>query len=114
VIVSDFWGAEEWQPALATLEPAGYDPIWLQVLGPEDWEPPPGPGALLVDRETGEVFPRELGPAVRAAHGQALEQWVAGLSCAARRQRALFLRHRAPEPFEGAIIQLFRRGRFLP
>jgi uncharacterized protein (DUF58 family) len=65
-----------WPAALDALAPSG-EAALLQLLAPEEWEPPLGEEVELQDAESGELRPTRLGPIELAAYRGRLDAFLA-------------------------------------
>ena len=83
VLLSDLLDPS-WPEALGILS-AGGEGIVLQVLAPDEWEPPLGEEVELQDAETGALCPTRLGPVELAAYRERLEAFPAAVRAQCRR-----------------------------
>lgn len=88
-LVSDFLDAD-WAAALHALAPRGQGDVVLQVLAPEEWDPPLGDEVELQDSESGELRQTRFGPAECHAYRDRLAAFLADIAATSRR---LGLRH---------------------
>lgn len=65
-----------WRSALDAVAPSG-EAVALQILAPDEWEPPLGEEVELVDAESGERCPTRLGPIELAEYRQRLKAFLA-------------------------------------
>lgn len=74
ILLSDLLDSE-WPAALEALAETG-EGIVVQVLAPDEWDPPLGEEVELEDAETGELRPTRLGPAELAAYRERLTAFL--------------------------------------
>jgi hypothetical protein len=67
----------------------------------------------LVDAESGDVRDLAVTPGLLAAYTAAFEQHSEAIARHCDRYRLGYLRTSTDEPFEDAILKVFRLGRFL-
>ncbi len=72
-----------WLSALQALAPRG-EAMVMQLLGPEEWEPPLGGEVELVDAESGELRPTRLGPVELASYREGLRSFLAEVASRCR------------------------------
>jgi uncharacterized protein (DUF58 family) len=103
-LISDFLDAE-WASALRVLAPRNQADVLIQVLAPEEWDPPLGDEVELQDAETGELRPTRCGPAEHRNYQSRLARFLADVTDLSRR---LGLRHVAldtGEPLADVILK---------
>lgn len=88
-VISDLLDAD-WLSALRALAPRQQGDVVLQVLAPEEWEPPLGDEVELQDSESGEVRQTRFGPRELAEYRARLDGFIGEISDSCRR---LGLRH---------------------
>jgi uncharacterized protein (DUF58 family) len=88
-LISDVLDAD-WPAALRLLAAREQQDVVLQVLAPDEWDPPLGDEVELQDSESGELRQTRFGPSERNAYRARLEAFVADITTSARR---LGLRH---------------------
>jgi uncharacterized protein (DUF58 family) len=103
-LVSDFFDAE-WPSALQAIAARNQGGVVVQVLGPDEWDPPLGDEVELEDSETGELRQTRFGPSELVEYRHRLSTFVAEVADLSRR---LGLRHVAldtGEPFADAVLK---------
>jgi uncharacterized protein (DUF58 family) len=83
---------DDWASALRLLAQREQHDVILQMLAPDEWDPPLGDEVELQDSESGELRQTRFGPSERNAYRARLEAFVKDISSSARR---LGLRHLA-------------------
>jgi uncharacterized protein (DUF58 family) len=105
VVVSDFLDAGPFDAALGRAASGGHDLAFVQVLSPEEVEPPWDGDLALEDAETGATVEVTLDARVVAAYLQRLGGLVAMLRATAKRHRATYVRALTTEP----LLEIVRR-----
>lgn len=111
VLLSDGFFPDDHAAGLSELLQAGFQPVWLHVLSPQELTPDLSGDLELVDRESGEAVPASLTPHTLARYGERLRAWCAELEryCGAR--RIPYVRLSTATPLEEAVLgELRRRG----
>jgi uncharacterized protein (DUF58 family) len=96
---------------LGELAGAGFEPVLLHLLSPQELAPELAGDLELVDRESGELVPVSLTPETLARYQARLEAWCRELEryCGAR--RIAYVRLSTALPLEEAVLgELRRRG----
>jgi uncharacterized protein (DUF58 family) len=103
-LVSDLLDAE-WLSVLRLLAAREQHDVLLQILAPDEWDPPLGDEVELQDSESGELRQTRFGPAERHAYRSRLEAFIGDIGQSARR---LNLRHVAintVDPVEDTLLR---------
>ncbi|HZS01891.1 MAG TPA: DUF58 domain-containing protein [Chloroflexota bacterium] len=111
VLLSDGFFPDEHAAGLGELLQAGFQPVFLHLLSPQELAPDMAGDLELVDLETGEPVPASLTPEILARYRERLEQWCDELEryCAAR--RVPYVRLSTALTLEEAVLgELRRRG----
>jgi uncharacterized protein (DUF58 family) len=109
VVVSDFLDAGPFEEALGRAAAAGHDVALIQVLAPEEIEPPWDGDLALEDIETGEVLEVTLDARALEAYLGRLAGLTASLRSTAKRHRATYLRVSTGEPLLGVVRRFVGR-----
>jgi uncharacterized protein (DUF58 family) len=102
---------ETYAAPLSDLLQAGYQPVLLHLLSPQELDPDLAGDLELVDRESEESLPASLTPETLARYQQRLQTWCRELEryCVAR--RITYVRLSTATPLEEAVLgELRRRG----
>lgn len=91
VVISDFMTDSDWRGGLRSLRAAGQEVTVIQVLAPEEIDPPLRGDWKLVDSETGHHTEVTLSPHLLRRYREALEQHTADLYDYCRREGVAFL-----------------------
>jgi uncharacterized protein (DUF58 family) len=111
VLITDGFFPDEHAVGLSELLQAGFQPVLLHVLSPQELAPDLAGDLELVDSEDGEIVPASLTPETLARYGERLRTWCAELEryCAAR--RIPYVRLSTALSLEEAVLgELRRRG----
>ena len=110
VVVSDFFDAGPVEAALGRAAAAGHDLALLQVLAPEELDPPWDGDLALEDVETGEVVDVTIDERARQAYLGRLGGLLAGLRATAKRHRGTYVRVSTSEPLLDAVRRFVARA----
>jgi uncharacterized protein (DUF58 family) len=105
VVVSDFLDAGPFEAALGRASSAGHDLALLQVLAPEELEPPWEGDLALEDAETGDLVEVTLDARAVEAYLARLEALLARLRATAKRHGGTYVRLATGE----ALVEAVRR-----
>jgi uncharacterized protein (DUF58 family) len=111
VLLTDGFFPDEHAAGLGELLHAGFQPVLLHLLSPQELEPDMAGDLELIDSETGEPVPASLTPEILARYRERLDTWCGELEryCAAR--RIPYVRLSTAVPLEEAVLgELRRRG----
>jgi uncharacterized protein (DUF58 family) len=104
VVISDFMTDSDWRSGLRALRAAGQEVNVIQVLSPEEIEPPLRGDWKLVDVETGSGTEVTLSPRLLRAYQEALEEHIAGISDFCRREGNAFIQLRSDVDLTGTVL----------
>jgi uncharacterized protein (DUF58 family) len=110
VVVSDFLDAGPFEEALGRAAAAGHDLALVQVLAPEELDPPWDGDLALEDVETGEVLEVTLDARALEAYLGRLGGLMAVLRATAKRHRATYVRVSTREPLLDAVRRVVGRA----
>jgi uncharacterized protein (DUF58 family) len=109
VLISDLLDPS-WPAALDALGSTGEGAL-LQLLSPEEWEPPLGEEVELEDAETGEVRASRLGPVELDSYRERLDGFVSGARRQCNRLGVVHVALNTGVPFRETVLrQLPRAG----
>lgn len=108
VLISDFLCEDGFQPALTRLRYSKFEPIALQVLAPEEVDPPLGGDWSFLDSETGSKVDLSLGPRAVTLYKQRLRAYCDELDQFCRGRDIAVLRAATDQDFEDLILRYFR------
>jgi uncharacterized protein (DUF58 family) len=113
VVLSDAFFPDEHAAGLSDLLQAGFQPVLLHLLSPQELAPDLAGDLELIDSENGETVPASLSPETLARYGERLQTWCGELEryCAAR--RIPYVRLSTATPIEEAVLGELRRRRLL-
>lgn len=110
VVVSDFLDAGPFDVALGRAAAAGHDVSVVQVLAPEELDPPWEGDLALEDVETGQVLEMTLDARAIESYLARLGGLVAMLRAFAKRHRATYVRVTTSEPLLEAVRRFVARA----
>lgn len=93
-----------WRSALDALAPSG-EAVVLQILAPDEWEPPLGEEVELVDAESGERCPTRLGPIELAQYRQRLKSFLAEVDSHCRRLGIVHVALNTGVPLQETVLK---------
>ncbi|GAC1369277.1 MAG: DUF58 domain-containing protein [Polyangiales bacterium] len=96
---------DAWPRAVHRARASGHDVRFVQVLAPEDLDPPWDGDLQLIDAESGAAVDVTFDADARAAYAERLEALVGGLREGCRRSKAVYVRARSDE----AVVPVVRR-----
>ncbi len=97
---------DSWPRAIARARAAGHDVRVVQVLAPEDVDPPWDDDLALVDAESGSIVEVTFDAAARSAYVAHLEALVGALRDGCRRSKATYVRALSTEPLMPVVRRL--------
>jgi uncharacterized protein (DUF58 family) len=103
-LLSDLFDAE-WQPALQAIAARDQGGVILQVLSPDEWDPPLGDEVELEDSETGELRQTRFGPSELSEYRQRLAGFVAEVADLSRRLGVRHIALDTGEPLADAVLK---------
>lgn len=113
VVISDFLDPHGAEAGVEALRHGRHDVFAVHVTSEADRHPPIGGDVRLQDAETGDVRSLAITPGLLAAYTQAFDDHAASIERYCDRYQLGYLRTSTDEPFEDAILKVFRLGRFL-
>lgn len=110
VVTSDFFDPGPFDDALGRAAAAGHDVALVQVLAPEEIEPPWDGDLALEDAESGATLDVTLDDRAAEAYRERLEGLFAMLRTTAKRLRAPYVRVKTDEPLLEAVRRFVSRA----
>ena len=110
VVISDFLDPEGFATALDKLIAQKHEPVLVQVLDPEEVNPPVGHDVELVDSETGEVVDVSIDAAAVAAYRRRLQAFFEELSSYAKKRGLFYGLIDHQENLDDVILAYLRGG----
>lgn len=110
MVVSDFLDAGPFEAALGRAASAGHDLALVQVLAPEELDPPWEGDMALEDAETGEVVDVTVDARAIEAYLARLGGLISLLRATAKRHRATYVRLSGGDPLLGAVRRVVARA----
>jgi uncharacterized protein (DUF58 family) len=109
VVLSDFFDPGPFEAALGRAASAGHDLALVQVLAPEELDPPYDGDVALEDAETGDLVEVTVDGRVIEAYMARLQGLLQMLRALAKRHRAAYVRTSTAEPVLAAVRRLVAR-----
>jgi uncharacterized protein (DUF58 family) len=110
VVVSDYFDPGPFEAALGRAASAGHDVAMIQVLSPEDLDPPWEGDLSLEDSETHEVVDVTLDDQARDAYLRRLHGLLGALRSTARKLRATYVLANTTQPLLEPVRRLVERA----
>lgn len=110
VVASDFFDSGPFGEALGRAAAAGHDLALVQVLAPEEIDPPWDGDLALEDAESGTTLDVTLDDRAAEAYRERLEGLFAMLRGTAKRLRAAYVRVKTDEPLLEAVRRFVSRA----
>lgn len=113
VVISDFLDPHGVEQGLDALRHGRHDVFAVHLTSEADRRPLIDGDVRLADIETGEIRSLSVTPGLLAAYAAAYDRHAAAIERYCERYQLGYLRASTDEPFEDAILRVFRLGRFL-
>jgi uncharacterized protein (DUF58 family) len=110
VVISDFLDAGPFESALGRAAAAGHDLALVQVLAPEEIDPPWEGDLALEDAETQQTLDVTLDDRAAEAYQRRLQGLFASLRACAKRLRAVYVRTLTTQPLADAVRRFVDRA----
>lgn len=108
VVLSDFLTDSDWRGGLRSLRAAGQEATAIQILSPDELDPPLRGDWRLIDAETEAQTEITISPRLLHRYHQALERHTAELSEFCRREGISFVRLRSDADLAGLALTELR------
>ncbi len=108
-IISDFFSPSGYQDGLNVLLGRGYEVGLIQVLSPEEVDPPIGGDLRLIDSETGQGQEVSIDGGMRDLYLKRLTEWRDGIRADCLRRGVHYVGVETSTPWEKVILQQLRR-----
>ena len=108
IVISDLL-TPAYEAGLRALLDRRFEVVLLQVLAPEEIEPPMSGDLTLIDRETGAEVPITLNQEAVERYRRRLADWTAGIERFCARHQIVFLRLASDERLEQIVFSTFRQ-----
>lgn len=107
-IISDFFSPSGYQDGLNVLLGRGYEVGLIQVLSPEEVDPPIGGDLRLIDSETGQGQEVSIDGGMRDLYLKRLTEWRDGIRADCLRRGVHYVGVETNTPWEKVILQQLR------
>jgi uncharacterized protein (DUF58 family) len=104
VVLSDFMTDSDWRTGLRSLRAAGQEVTAIQILSPEEVDPPMRGDWKLVDAETGAQAEVTLSPHLLRRYREALDRHTAAISDFCRREGIAFVQLRSDVDLASTVL----------
>jgi uncharacterized protein (DUF58 family) len=108
ILLSDFLCHDGYQQALTRLRYSKFEPIAVQVLAPDEVEPPLGGDWSFTDSENGSKVDLSLGPRAVTLYKQRLRSYCDEMDQFCRSHDIAVLRAVTNQDFEDLVLRYFR------
>lgn len=109
-ILSDFFDSAGAEEALARLRHAQYEVNLIQVLDPDELNPPLSGDFRLTEEESGEAMEITVSEAVREGYAREIQSFLDRLSTYSVQKGVGYLLARSDVPFEDLVLQILRKA----
>jgi uncharacterized protein (DUF58 family) len=104
IVLSDFLSDTDWRGGLRSLRAAGQEVTAIQLLAPEELDPPLRGDWKLVDAETGAQAEVTISPRLLKRYAEALDAHTASISDFCRREGIGFVRLSSDVDLTGTVL----------
>ncbi len=113
IVIGDFFDPSGYQRPLNRLIFEHFQPMVIQVLSPEELNPPLRGDLRLVDAETNQAVDVSMNQRARKLYKTRLEELLSGLERFCLRRQITFLRACTDTAFEDLILRYLRGAQFV-
>jgi uncharacterized protein (DUF58 family) len=113
VLISDFYDPVGFERGLDRLRYGRFEPVVVQITGPDEAAPALRGDLTVIDVETGEERPITITPAVAAAYRQRYEARLRGLGRFCRERAVPCFQVTSQHPLEDLVLRVLRSGDLL-
>ncbi len=110
VLIGDCLDPDGWEEALRILRHDRFDTHVIQILDPDEINPPTGGDWRLVDAETGRTLDVTADPRTLAGYRAAVKSFLARVESACRRTDAAHVRALTNMDFADVVLKHLRQG----
>lgn len=109
VVISDFLDPAGFEPGLTVLRHLRQDVLALQLVSPQELNPPVADEAELVDCEDDSVIVERLTPALIDAYRAAFDEHCAAIDAFCAKNGWGYVRANTSDPFEDLVLRALRK-----
>jgi uncharacterized protein (DUF58 family) len=113
IVLSDFMTDSDWRAGLRSLRAAGQEVTAIQIVSPEELDPPLRGDWKLVDAETGAHAEVTLSPRLLRSYREALERHTTAITELCRRDGIAFVRLPSDIDLAGTVLTDLQAARVL-
>jgi len=113
VLISDLLSPSGYQSGLERLSRMPLRPVVIQLLSPEELNPPLEGDVELVDSETGDAVQVSIDRAVLRRYRRRLQEWLEGIEVFCSRRGITYLRVETTQSMERLLLERLRREKVL-
>ncbi len=111
VLISDLFSPNGYQSGLAHFQNRGYEVALIQVLAPDELDPPLAGDLRLIDQETGEIQEVSIDAGMRTRYRQRLHSWQEEIQSGCRQRGVRYLNLSTALPWDQAVqVELWKAG----
>jgi uncharacterized protein (DUF58 family) len=108
LLISDLWSPAGFRDGVAALQARGHEVVVLQLLAPDELDPPLGGDLRLVDIETGEAEEVTVDRAMRDLYRRRLEEWQREAAEWCRGRQVHYVPVTTDLPWEQLVLRTLR------
>jgi uncharacterized protein (DUF58 family) len=113
IVLSDFMTDSDWRSGLRSLRAAGQEVTAIQIVSPEELDPPLRGDWKLVDAESGAQAEVTLSPRLLRSYQEALERHTMAITEFCRREGTAFVRLPSDVDLAGTVLTDLQAARIL-
>jgi uncharacterized protein (DUF58 family) len=108
LLISDLWSPSGFRDGVTALQARGHEVAILQLLSPDEVDPPLGGDLRLVDVETGAAEEVTVDRAMRDLYRRRLDEWQAETAAWCRGREVHFVPVATDVPWEQLVLRTLR------
>jgi uncharacterized protein (DUF58 family) len=111
ILISDLFSPAGYREGLSQLQSRGYEIALMQVLAPDELDPPLAGDLRLVDQETGQTQDVSIDASMRAVYRQRVQAWQEEIRAASSQRGIRYIRLSTALPWDQAVqAELWKVG----
>jgi hypothetical protein len=111
ILISDLFSPAGYREGLSQLQSRGYEIALMQVLAPDELDPPLAGDLRLVDQETGQTQEVSIDASMRAVYRQRVQAWQEEIRAASSQRGIRYIRLSTALPWDQAVqAELWKVG----
>jgi uncharacterized protein (DUF58 family) len=108
LLISDLWSPAGFRDGVTALQARGHEVVLLQLLAPDELDPPLGGDLRLVDVETGAAEEVTIDRAMRDLYRRRLDEWQAETAAWCRARQVHYVPVSTDVPWEQLVLRTLR------